>query len=118
MLTLWMFTPTEEEQLPVQITQLNGDCIPALKMHTTGVLKQESIIIDEVDLLLKRIHSTNGRPHDMTKEIRLVVTNVICTLVFGSRYHLDDPSFQSLLKSQTGLSRRLRLAAWWTCFPG
>ena len=85
------------------LTLVTGDCIPALKMHTTGVLKQESIIIDEVDLLLKRVHSTNGRPHDMPKEIRLVVTNVIYTLVFGSRYHLDDPEFSKFVKITKGI---------------
>ena len=64
-------------------------------MYTTSVLKQGSVINSEVDLLLKRVQSTNGRAHDVTKEIRLTVTNVVCALVFGFRYELDDPEFRN-----------------------
>ena len=55
-------------------------------------------IHDEFDLLLKRVRSRNGRPHDITKEIRLAVMNVICALVFGSRYELDDPEFTKFIE--------------------
>ena len=55
-------------------------------------------IHDEFDLLLKRVRSRNGQPHDITKEIRLAVMNVICSLVFGSRYELDDPEFTKFIE--------------------
>ncbi|KAJ7319206.1 hypothetical protein OS493_036369 [Desmophyllum pertusum] len=77
--------------------------VSALKMYSNGKLKQESIINDEFDLLLKRVASRNGQPHDMTKEIRLAVTNVICTLVFGSRYELDDPEFTKVIEITEGI---------------
>ena len=70
----------------------------ALKMYSTSKLKQGSVINDEFDLLLKRIRSRNGRPHDIAKEIRLAVMNVICALVFGSRYELDDPEFVKFME--------------------
>ena len=72
--------------------------VSALKIYTTGVLKQGSVMNDEFDLLLKRIQSTNGQPHNITKEIRLAVTNVVCTLVFGSRYELNDPEFSKFVE--------------------
>ena len=70
----------------------------AIKMYSTGKLKQGSVINDEFDLLLKRVRSRNGQPHDISKEIRLAVTNVMCALVFGSRYELDDPEFTKLIE--------------------
>ena len=67
--------------------------VSALKMYTSGALKEVPDINVEFDLLVKRLHTTNGQPHDITKEIRLAVMNVVCALVFGSRYELDDPEF-------------------------
>ena len=70
----------------------------ALKTYSNGKLKRGTVIIDEFDLLSKRVRSRNGQPHDITKEIRLAVMNVICALVFGSRYELDDPEFTKFLQ--------------------
>jgi len=67
--------------------------VSALKMYTSGALTQVPGVNDESRLLLERLHSTNGQPHDLTKEIRLAVMNVVCALVFGWRYELDDPEF-------------------------
>ena len=71
--------------------------VSAITTNSTGKVK-ESRIKDEFDLLLKRVCSRNGQPHDITKEIRLVVMNVICALVFGSRYELDDPEFTKFME--------------------
>ena len=70
----------------------------ALKTYSDAKLKRGTLINDEFDLLSKRVRSRNGRPHDITKEIRLAVMNVICVLVFGSRYELDDPEFTKFLQ--------------------
>ena len=70
----------------------------ALKTYSDAKLKRGAVINDEFDLLLKRVRSRNGQPHDITKEIRLAVMNVICALVFGSRYELDDPEFTKFLR--------------------
>ena len=70
----------------------------ALKTYSDSKLKRGTVINDEFDLLLKRVRSRNGQPHDITKEIRLAVMNVICVLVFGSRYELDDPEFTKFLQ--------------------
>ena len=65
----------------------------ALKMYSTGMLKLESVVSQEFELLSKRLESAESQPHDITKEIRLTVMNVICALVFGSRFDLQDPEF-------------------------
>ena len=67
-------------------------------MYSNGKLKHGSAINDEFDLLLKRVRSRNGQPHDITNDIRLAVTNAMCALVFGSRYDPDDPEFTKLIK--------------------
>ncbi|KAL9961429.1 hypothetical protein ACROYT_G030367 [Oculina patagonica] len=72
--------------------------VSALKTYSTGKLNQGSVIKDEFDLLLKRVRFRNGQPHDITKEIRLAVMNVICALVFGSRYELNDPEFTRFME--------------------
>ena len=92
--------------------------ISALKMYTAGMLQQgSSVINDEFDLLLKRIQSTNGRPHDMTEEIRLAVTNVICALTFGSRYELDDPEFTKFVELSDGIVKMLGTGSVADIFP-
>ena len=70
----------------------------ALKTYSDAKLKRGTVINDEFDLLLKRVRSRNEQPHDITKEIRLAVMNVICALVFGSRYELDDPEFTKFME--------------------
>ena len=77
--------------------------VSALKMYTNSLLKQGSIINEEVYLLLKRLQSSSGQPHDITTEVQLAVTNVICTIVFGSRYELDDPEFLSVIAITNGI---------------
>jgi len=69
----------------------------AIKTYITGKVKEFGIN-DEFDLLLKRVRARNGQPHDITKEIRLAAMNVICALVFGSRYELDDPEFTKFME--------------------
>ena len=81
--------------------------VSALKMFTTSVLKQGSVVNGEVGLLLKRVQSTNGRARDITKEIRLTVPILFCALVFGFRYELDDPKFVKFLEITTGIFEML-----------
>ena len=91
--------------------------VSALKMYSTGGLKQESIINNEFDLLLKRVRFRNGQPYDIVKEIRLVVTNVICALVFGSRYELDDPEFTKFVEITNAVVRILAVGSVVDVFP-
>ena len=77
----------------------------ALKTYSNVKLKRGTVINDEFDLLSKRVRSRNGQPHDITKEIRLAVMNVICALVFGSRYELGDPEFTKFMEITNTIAR-------------
>ena len=97
--------------------------VSALKIYSNNRLKQGSIINEEFDLLLKRVIVRNGKPHDITREIRLAVTNVICALVFGSRYELDDPEFTKFLSITNALATMVAAGSivdvfpWLSCIP-
>ena len=91
--------------------------VSALKMYSTGGLKQESIINNEFDLLLKRVSARNGQPHEITREIHLAVMNVICALVFGSRYELDDPEFTKFVEITNAVLTMLAAGSVVDVFP-
>ena len=82
----------------------------------TGKVNEFSLH-DEVDLLLKRVRSRSGQPHDITKEIRLAVMNVICALVFGSRYELDDPEFTKFMEINDTILNMLAAGSVVDVFP-
>jgi len=91
--------------------------VSALKMYINEVLKQGTVINDEFDLLVKRVQSRNGKPHDITIEIRLAVMNVICALTFGSRYEFDDPDFVRFLEMINGVAKMLASGSVVDVFP-
>ena len=91
--------------------------VSALKMYTSSLLKQGSITNEEVYLLLKRVQSSNGQPHDITTEVQLAITNMICTMVFGSRYELDDPEFTKLVEITKGIFAMLGSGSMVDVFP-
>lgn len=70
----------------------------AIKLYSSGLLSRlESVVNYEFDLMFKRMELNLGEAFDVTRDIRLAVMNVICALVFGSRYELYDPEFTKLL---------------------
>ena len=89
----------------------------ALKRYMNEILKESKVIEDEFDLLLKRVSSWNGEPHDIAKEIRPAVMNVICAMAFGSRYELDDPEFLRILEMITGVAKMLASGSLVDVFP-
>lgn len=91
--------------------------VTALKTYINEVLRQGKVINDEFDLLLKRVRSRNGEPHDITRDIRLAVMNVICALTIGSRYELDDPEFSRFLEMTTGVAEVLASGSLVDVFP-
>ena len=91
--------------------------VSALKTYINKVLNQGTVIIDEFDLLLKRIRSKDGEPHDITKDIRLAVMNVICALVFGSRYELNDPEFSRFVEMTNGIAKMVASGSVVDVFP-
>ncbi|EDO46976.1 predicted protein [Nematostella vectensis] len=52
----------------------------------------------EVEELSKRFRSYKGIPIDPTKDVFLATMNVICAMVFGGRYEIDDPEFLMIVE--------------------
>lgn len=47
-----------------------------------------------------------GEPFDMTKSVSYAVSNIICSIVYGSRFEYSDPQFTSML---IHMNKRLQL---------
>ncbi|XP_060028297.1 cytochrome P450 2G1-like [Erinaceus europaeus] len=63
-----------------------------------GKWRIEERILEEDGFLLKEFHKTKGVPIDPTFFLSCAVCNVICSLVFGSRFDYEDGQFQKLLQ--------------------
>lgn len=70
----------------------------ALKMFGQGIKPIEEKVCQEIDDLMKRFETVEGRAHDPQDDIVLAVINIICAFVFGSRYDLNDPEFYTILR--------------------
>ncbi|XP_001638681.2 steroid 17-alpha-hydroxylase/17,20 lyase isoform X2 [Nematostella vectensis] len=78
-----------------------ADLSPTLKwqrklVHTALRLyspRLEGQVCEEVDGLIKRLKAANGNPIDPKHDLFLTILNVICNMVFGSCYSMNDPEF-------------------------
>lgn len=56
----------------------------------------EEKINDEINELFKRLNAQEGEPIEPTFEIALTTLNVICAMVYGERYDIDDQEFKTI----------------------
>lgn len=72
----------------------------ALRMYGSGLKNLEKQICREVEELLKSFsaHAHRGNVFDPKHDISLMVLNVICAVVYGERYELEDEEFQRIIK--------------------
>ncbi|XP_067318633.1 cytochrome P450 2G1-like [Anolis sagrei] len=78
--------------------QLRQFSITALKNFGMGKKSIEERIQEEAQFLLEEFHKTKGKPLDPTDHIRSVVSNIICSIVFGDRFDYEDKEFQVLMR--------------------
>ncbi|XP_035686646.1 cytochrome P450 2U1-like [Branchiostoma floridae] len=71
----------------------------SLRDFGVGKKSLEGKILEEARALGDEICKTNGRPFCISQMMQNAVSNVICSIVFGSRYEYDDMVFKSLLKA-------------------
>ncbi|XP_075871410.1 cytochrome P450 2K4-like [Nelusetta ayraudi] len=57
----------------------------------------EDKIREECCHLVEVFQSFKGEPFDSTQPVNYAVSNIICSLVYGSRFQYDDPDFTSLV---------------------
>ena len=55
--------------------------------------------------MMERFERTDGAPVDIRKDISLAVLNVICAMVFSSRYDIEDPEFYDIIELNSKISR-------------
>ena len=59
----------------------------------------------QIKYLTERLEKTKGKPTDPHDDINLAVLNVICAMVFGSRYEFEDPEFYKLIELNSTVGR-------------
>ncbi|XP_071323937.1 cytochrome P450 2K1-like isoform X2 [Trachinotus anak] len=57
----------------------------------------EDKIIEECEHLINVLKKFKGEAFDTTQPMNCAVSNIICSMVYGSRFEYDDPEFTSLV---------------------
>ncbi|XP_041661273.1 cytochrome P450 2K1-like [Cheilinus undulatus] len=57
----------------------------------------EDKITEECDHLIQVLNKFKGEAFDTTQPVNYAVSNIICSIVYGSRFEYDDPEFTSLV---------------------
>ncbi|XP_006901013.1 PREDICTED: cytochrome P450 2F2-like [Elephantulus edwardii] len=76
---------------------LRNFALGALKEFGLGKRTIEERVLEEAACLLGEFQATVGVPFDPRRLLDNAVSNVICSVVFGSRYGYGDPEFLRLL---------------------
>ncbi|KAJ4942813.1 hypothetical protein JOQ06_005325 [Pogonophryne albipinna] len=72
--------------------------LSTLKYFGFGKKSLEPIILDEFSYCANDIRSYNGKPFNPHLLINNVVSNIICSLVFGHRFEYGDKKFTKLME--------------------
>ncbi|KAK9531913.1 hypothetical protein VZT92_011304 [Zoarces viviparus] len=72
-----------------------------LKDFGMGKRAIEEKIIEESQHLIGVLKNFKGEAFDTTQPIRFAVSNIICSMVYGSRFQYDDPDFTSLVHNMS-----------------
>ncbi|XP_063045973.1 cytochrome P450 2K1-like [Engraulis encrasicolus] len=68
-----------------------------LRNFGMGKRKGEEKIIEEAQHLMRVFESFKGVPFDTTQSVNYAVSNIICTIVYGSRFEYDDARFKAMV---------------------
>ncbi|XP_004710399.1 cytochrome P450 2G1-like [Echinops telfairi] len=88
------------------VSMANGERWRILRRFSLAVLQDfgmgkrsiEERIQEEAGYLMETLRKTNGAPTNITFFIRGTVSNVICSILFGSRFDYKDKQFLRLLE--------------------
>eukprot|EP00064_Thunnus_orientalis_P000221 superscaffoldBa00000009_g221 len=62
-----------------------------------GKTAAENRIVEEIQYLIQVFEQHQGKPFDTTQSINYAVSNVISTIVYGSRFEYNDPEFTRMV---------------------
>ncbi|XP_022087531.1 cytochrome P450 2J3-like isoform X1 [Acanthaster planci] len=89
----------------------------AFRKMGVGKKSLEHRINEEARYLVERIEAEKNRPFDPNLLIHKAVSNIICSISFGSRFDYDDPKFKKLLDSMRVVFENDGLSSWGRTFP-
>ncbi|KAM4696350.1 uncharacterized protein WCC33_015115 [Rhinophrynus dorsalis] len=69
----------------------------SLKKFGVGKRSIEERILEEAEYLIERFRKSKDVPFDPIHLMELSVSNIICSIVFGERFHYEDAKFRDLL---------------------
>ncbi|XP_034384146.1 cytochrome P450 2K1-like isoform X1 [Cyclopterus lumpus] len=84
-----------------------------------GKRASEDKIIEECEHLIEVFKKYKGKSFDFTKPMNCAVSNIICSIIYGSRFEYDDPEFTSLVART---NKNIQLVGspsiqWYNLFP-
>eukprot|EP00112_Aurelia_sp_Birch-Aquarium-sp1_P000590 Seg1056.8 transcript_id=Seg1056.8/GoldUCD/mRNA.D3Y31 product="Steroid 17-alpha-hydroxylase/17 20 lyase" protein_id=Seg1056.8/GoldUCD/D3Y31 len=77
----------------------------ALKMYGTGMEHLEECLLIEIGKLFNRLDEVCNTPFDPKDDIALGILNIICAIVFGKRYEIEDEEFRTVVEIDHRLAK-------------
>ncbi|NXG79203.1 CP2DE protein, partial [Baryphthengus martii] len=77
--------------------ELRRFTLSTLRNFGMGKKSLEERVTEEAGFLCSAINSEKGRPFDLRFLVNNAVCNVICTTIYGERFHYGDETFKKLL---------------------
>lgn len=87
----------------------------ALKDFGVGKKSLEEKIQEEARFLVELFSKQNKKPFDVSKVFSKATSNIISSIIFGSRFDFNDPDFNSLLRNIDYLFKTSRTSG--NCIP-
>ena len=63
-----------------------------------GKMCLQGQVMEEVDCLMDEFEKYEGRPFNIHYQLKISVSNVICSLLFGKRFEYEDAKFRLLME--------------------
>nr|XP_006128805.1 cytochrome P450 2H2-like [Pelodiscus sinensis] len=80
-----------------QWKQLRRFAVTTLRDFGMGKKSIEERIQEETRFMVERLRNTHGQPFDPSLLLAQVVSNVICSIVFGDRFDYEEENFVTLI---------------------
>ena len=77
----------------------------SLRDFGMGKLSLEGRIQEETSIFIEELNKLNGKPTDLQVLMTNVISNVICSIVFGRRFEYDDQEYNQIIKNLNAFFR-------------